>query len=103
MPVSGPRDHLPFQIKPLDLAHVAIDVRVSASEAMPLDSLLARIVGGCHKPELSFELPNQIRKVCNSAPNVFFDQKTVGHAEGEGGRRCELHEPCRTFPGEHVG
>src|ERR1039457_1780709 len=89
-------------IEPLNLAHVAIDVAISASETLPLDSVLAGIVGGGHKPELSFEPPYQIRKVCNSASNVFFDQKTVGHAEGEGGRRRELHDPCRARSGKYV-
>src|ERR1035441_8521627 len=79
-----------------------MDVRISASEALTLNPLLAGIVGGGHKPEFSFEPPNQIRKVCHSAPNVFSDQKTVGHAEGEGGRHRELHEPCRTLRGKHV-
>ena len=67
------------------------------------DPLLAGIVGGCHKPELAFELPSQIRKVGNPSANVFFDPKTVGHAEGERGRHRELHEPRRALRGNRVG
>jgi hypothetical protein len=43
----------------LDFANVAIDVRIGAPEPLLPDLLLAGIVGGCHKPELSLEL--QIR------------------------------------------
>ena len=61
---------------------------ISACEPSLLDSLLAGIVGGCHKPQFAFELPAQIRKVCNPSANVFFDPKTVRHAEGERRRRA---------------
>src|ERR1035441_78943 len=56
---AGP--HLPFYIEPLDLAHVAIDVRISAKESLPLDSLLSVIVGGSHRSE-----ERRVGKECRS-------------------------------------
>ena len=60
-PDSGTRDHLPPLIEPLDLAHVTIDVRISAPEPLVLDALLAGIVGRGYKPQVASEPPNQIR------------------------------------------
>ncbi|HTR64685.1 MAG TPA: hypothetical protein VMH85_02850, partial [Terriglobales bacterium] len=54
------RDHLPVSIKALDLGNVSVNGRVRVCQPTLLDWLLARIVGGCDKPQLSFKQANQV-------------------------------------------